>query len=85
MVKEVKTLALRRVPPGDNWEDANERSDIFESLTEGLEHAFHSNKGNVTQFFLDTKVGTVELISYEDEPDPDPEPPKKYSMYGEEL
>ena len=40
--KEVKTLVLKRVPPGDQWTDANGVSDVFESLTDGLEYSFQS-------------------------------------------
>ena len=34
--KEVRKLSLRRVPPGDKWEDSDDRSEVFDSLTEGL-------------------------------------------------
>ena len=36
----MKELVLKRVPPGDNWKDANKKSEIFGSLTEGLEYVF---------------------------------------------
>jgi len=36
----MKELVLKRVAPGDNWKDANKKSEIFGSLTEGLEYVF---------------------------------------------
>ncbi len=35
--KEVRTLILKRVPPGDQWQDVNDTSaGIFSTLTDGL-------------------------------------------------
>ena len=31
---ENRQVALRRVPPGDKWHDTDERSEVFDSLTE---------------------------------------------------
>ena len=50
--KEVRNLALKRVPPGDRWEDSDDRSEVFNSLTEGLEYLFQKNEGKVKHFFL---------------------------------
>lgn len=85
MIKEIKTLALRRVPPGDQWEDANERSEIFQSLTQGLEYLFQKSKGKITEFHLSSFKGEIYSVSHEEEPDPEPEPRQKFTMYGEEL
>ena len=43
--EEIKTLVLKRVPPGDQWTDANGQSDVFGSLTDGLEYTFHKSVG----------------------------------------
>jgi hypothetical protein len=85
MLKEIKTLTLRRVPPGDQWEDANEHSEIFQSLTQGLEYLFQRSEGKTTEFYLSSFKGEIYSISHEEEPDPEPEPQQKYTMYGEEL
>lgn len=82
---ENREIALRRVPPGDKWHDADERSEIFDSSTEGLEYIFQKNRGKISNFFLASLEGVVYTVSYEDEPDPEPEPPKTYSLYGEEY
>ena len=36
-VETEKKLVLKRVPPGDQWTDANEESYVFPTLTDGLE------------------------------------------------
>ena len=44
-IETKKQLVLKRVPPGDQWTDANGPSEIFESLTDGLEYVFQKSKG----------------------------------------
>ena len=83
--KEVRKLALRRVPPGDKWEDSDSRSEIFNSLTEGLEYLFQKNEGKIKHFFLSSFEGEVYTVDWESEPEPEPEPPKSYSLYGEDY
>lgn len=85
MIREVKTLVLRRVPPGDKWEDVNERSDVFPSLTSGLEYVFQKSKGKSTEFHLSSLQGEIYVVNKQEEPDPEPEPEPKYTMYGESL
>ena len=51
-IKEIKTLVLKRVPPGDQWQDVNGQSPIFESLTDGLEYSFQKSGGKDTEFHL---------------------------------
>jgi hypothetical protein len=38
-IKEIKTLCLIRVPPGDRWREPD-GNEVFETLTLGLEHIF---------------------------------------------
>ena len=44
-IETKKQLVLKRVPPGDQWTDANGPSEIFESLTDGLEYVFQKSNG----------------------------------------
>jgi len=37
-IEEKKQLVLKRVPPGDQWTDANQTSDVFPSLTDDSHH-----------------------------------------------
>ena len=83
--KEVKQLVLKRVPPGDQWTDANQTSDVFPSLTDGLEYTFHKSGGKTTEFHLSSFKGEIYSVHTEVEPDPEPEPQQKFTMYGEEL
>ena len=83
--KEVRTLVLKRVPPGDQWTDANQTSDVFTSLTDGLEYTFHKSDGKTTEFHLSSFKGEIYSVHTEVEPDPEPEPQQKFTMYGEEL
>ena len=83
--KEVKTLVLKRVPPGDQWTDANKESDIFPSLTDGLEYAFHESGGKTTEFHLSAFKGEIFSVHREELPDAPPPPKPRYSMYGEEV
>ena len=81
---EKKQLVLKRVPPGDQWTDANGPSEIFESLTDGLEYVFQKSKGSITEFHLSAFKG--EIFSVVDTEVPDPEPTiKRWTLYGEEI
>jgi len=77
-----KKLVLKRVPPGDQWTDANDDSDVFPTLTDGLEYIFQRYK--VTEFHLSAFKG--EIFSVQDIEVPDPEPTvKRWTLYGEEI
>ena len=77
-IKEERELVLKRVPPGDRWVFADDGKTIYPSLTEALE-AWYQQNGD-TQFFMDARKGTIEII-YEEEVDV---PVKKFSLYGED-
>lgn len=80
-VQERREVVLRRVPPGDRWQDSTDSTaPIHESLTEGLEWYFQST--GRTEFFLSARKGTVEII-YEEEVEVK-KPIKRFSIYGEE-
>ena len=83
--KEVKTLVLKRVPPGDQWTDANGVSDVFESLTDGLEYSFQKSGGKDTEFHLSAFKGEIYSVHTIEEPDAPPPPKPGYTMYGEEI
>ena len=83
--KEVKQLVLKRVPPGDQWTDANKESEVFPSLTDGLEYAFQKSGGKSTEFHLSSFKGEIYSVVQEEEPDAPPPPKPRYSMYGEEV
>ena len=83
--KEVKTLVLKRVPPGDQWTDANGVSDVFESLTDGLEYSFQKSGGKDTEFHLSAFKGDIYSVHTIEEPDAPPPPKPRYTMYGEEI
>ena len=83
--KEVKTLVLKRVPPGDQWTDANGVSDVFESLTDGLEYSFQKSGGKDTEFDLSAFKGEIYSVHTIEEPDAPPPPKPRYTMYGEEI
>ena len=83
--KEVKTLVLKRVPPGDQWTDAVGESPIFESLTDGLEYSFQKSDGKNTEFHLSAFKGEIYSVHTEEQPDAPPPPKPRYSMYGEEV
>ena len=72
----MKELVLKRVPPGDNWKDANKKSEIFGSLTEGLEYVFKET--GCKEYHLSAVDGAVYTVE-EDAP----VEPKKYNLYGE--
>ena len=82
--KEVKTLVLTRVPPGDRWTDAVTPGEVFESLTDGLEYVFQKSNGKITEFHLSAFKG--QIYSVQDVEVPDPEPiTKRWTLYGEEI
>jgi len=83
--KEVKTLVLKRVPPGDQWTDANKESEVFPTLTDGLEYTFHKSGGKTIEFHLSAFKGEIFSIHTEEQPDAPPPPKPRYSMYGEEV
>ena len=83
--KEVKTLVLKRVPPGDQWTDANGVSDVFESLTDGLEYSFQKSGGKDTEFHLSAFKGEIYSVHTIEDPDAPPPPKPRYTMYGEEI
>jgi hypothetical protein len=79
-LKETKTLVLKRVPPGDRWVFASgNEQNIYPSLTDALEAWFQYNGD--TQFFMDARKGTVEIIKTEEIEVI--KPINKYSLYGE--
>jgi hypothetical protein len=78
-IKEQKIQVLKRVPPGDRWIFADlKNSAVYPSLTDALE-AWYQTNGD-TQFFMDARRGTVEIIKQEEIE----KPTKKFSLYGEE-
>ena len=83
--KEIKQLVLKRVPPGDQWTDANQVSDVFPSLTDGLEYSFQKSGGKVTEYHLSSFKGEIYSVHTEKVPDVPPPPKPRYSMYGEEV
>ena len=83
--KEIKQLVLKRVPPGDKWEDSNMRSETFPSLTDGLEYVFQKSGGKTTEFHLSAFKGEIYSVHTEEQPDAPPPPKPRYSMYGEEV
>ena len=84
-IEEKKQLVLKRVPPGDQWTDANKKSEVFQSLTDGLEYAFHKSGCKTTEFHLSSFKGEIYSVTTEDVPDAPPPPKPRYSMYGEEV
>ena len=76
---EQTELALKRVPPGDRWVFADfKNSAVYPSLTDALE-AWYQTNGD-TQFFMDARKGTVEIIKQEEIE----KPVKTFSLYGED-
>ncbi len=84
-IEEKKQLVLKRVPPGDQWTDANQTSDVFPSLTDGLEYTFQKSGGKLTEFHLSAFKGEIFSVRTEEQPDAPPPPKPRYSMYGEEV
>ena len=78
-IKEQKVLVLKRVPPGDRWIFANlKNSAVYPSLTDALEGWYQTNGD--TQFYMDARKGTVEIIRQEEVEIPQ----KRFSLYGED-
>jgi hypothetical protein len=78
-IKEQKIQVLKRVPPGDRWIFADlKNSAVYPSLTDALESWYQTNGD--TQFFMDARRGTVEIIKQEEIE----KPTKKFSLYGED-
>lgn len=78
-IKEQRVQVLERVPPGDRWiMSGGKKSAVYPSLTDALE-AWYQFKGD-TQFYMDARKGTVEIIKHEEVE----KPTKKFSLYGED-
>ncbi len=77
-IKEQKIQVLKRVPPGDRWVFVDGKKTVYPSLTDALE-AWYQDNGD-TQFYMDARKGTVEIIKQEEVE----KPTKKFSLYGEE-
>lgn len=78
-VKEVKTLCLVRVPPGDRWREP-QGTEVFETLTEGLETVFQ--KTGCVEYRFSAKEGKIWTIEETVLPAPKP---KSFSIYGDEY
>ncbi|MEK9769554.1 MAG: hypothetical protein VW683_11585 [Betaproteobacteria bacterium] len=76
-VVEHKTLCLVRVPPGDRWKEPN-GTEVFENLTNALEHIFQIN--GCVEYRFSAGEGKIWSITMEEQA---PTPPKRYSIYGE--
>lgn len=80
-VEEVKTLVLKRQPPGDQWLSVTYSSDtIFQSLTDALE--YHYQKSGQTEFFISARRGIVEVVEQKEVQVE--KPITRYSLYGED-
>jgi|TARA_R110002074_G_scaffold382673_1_gene562477 hypothetical protein len=75
---EKKSLVLKRVPPGDKWMPVNNKTQIFESLTEGLEWSYQNT--GCRDYHLAAFDGEVYSIN---KVEVAPEPTKTFSLYGE--
>jgi hypothetical protein len=77
--KEIQTLCLTRVPPGDSWREPN-GDEVFDSLTAGLERIFQNTGCKEYRFSADTgKIFTISTKEIS------PPKPKTYSIYGDEY
>ena len=83
-IETKKQLVLKRVPPGDQWTDAVDDSDVFESLTDGLEYVFQKSNGQLTEFHLSAFKGEIFSVVNTEIPDPEPTV-KRWTLYGEEM
>ena len=83
-IETKKQLVLKRVPPGDQWTDAVDDSDVFESLTDGLEYVFQKSNGQLTEFHLSAFKGEIFSVVNIEVPDPEPTV-KRWTLYGEEI
>ena len=75
---EIKTLALVREPPGDRWREPN-GTEIFPTLTSGLEHVFRTTA--CKEYRFSAVEGKVFRIEFQEAKAP---APVKFSLYGEE-
>ena len=83
-IETKKQLVLKRVPPGDQWTDAVDDSDVFESLTDGLEYIFQKSNGQLTEFHLSAFKGEIFSVVNTEVPEPEPTV-KRWTLYGEEI
>ena len=77
--KEIQTLCLTRVPPGDSWREPN-GDEVFDSLTAGLERIFQ-NIG-CKEYRFSAVEGKIYAITTKEIAPPKP---KTYSIYGDEY
>lgn len=84
-VKSVRTPALKRVPPGDQWIPVDKEGDeyIFTSLTDGINYIYKETKSK--EYYLDAGAGIVYTVdTIEVDVDVEEEPKlKTYNIYGE--
>ncbi len=80
-IEEKKQLVLKRVPPGDQWTDANQTSDVFPSLTDGLEYTFQKSGGKLTEFHLSAFKGEIYSVHEEEVPDAPPPPDARVFLW----
>ena len=76
--KEIQTLCLTRVPPGDIWREPN-GDEVFDSFTAGLERIFQ-NIG-CKEYRFSAAEGKIYAITTKEIA---PVKPKTYSIYGDE-
>jgi hypothetical protein len=79
--KELRTLALERVPPGDRWREPDGK-EVYPTLTDGMNAVFE--RTGVTNFFISARDGNVYMVTTEEVAPPPPPKPKKFSIYGDE-
>ena len=77
--KEIQTLCLTRVPPGDSWREPS-GDEVFDSLTAGLECIFQ-NIG-CKEYRFSAAEGKIYAITTKEIA---PTKPKTYSIYGDEY
>ena len=77
--KEIQTLCLTRVPPGDSWREPN-GDEVFDSLTAGLERIFQ-NIG-CKEYRFSAAEGKIYAITTKEIAPPKP---TTYSIYGDEY
>jgi hypothetical protein len=77
--KEIQTLCLTRVPPGDSWREPS-GDEVFDSLTAGLERIFQ-NIG-CKEYRFSAAEGKIYAITTKEIAPPKP---KTYSIYGDEY
>ena len=80
-VEEIKTVILKRQPPGDRWLSVTYPSDtVLQSLTDALE--YHYQKSGQTEFFISARRGIVEVVEQKEVQVE--KPITRYSLYGED-